>query len=190
MLRVIITVIVFAIGAASQDAPSKGWEKADKQDPLRGTQYVQYSLEGEYLTPPRNAAAGTTPSIILRCTPGRYAHGLAHGKLLDGYIFVGGVVDAHVGSDASIRTTVEYRLDDGKLQTYYWNHSTDYSSLFFSDIDLGHMLAHKENTNPQIRKIVLGVPEFLGIEVVMQFDMPDASEVGDTCGVIWHKRDR
>lgn len=186
-----VLLALIAVSLIAQDAPQKPWAKSDKQDPLRGTQFVQYSLEGKYLTPPRNAAADTTPSIILRCTPGRFVHGRAHGKFLEGYIFVGGVVDAHV-ADASVRTTVQFRLDDGKLQASNWSHSTDYSSLFFGDTDLntlmyGHFMPHKENTNPQVRKVVLGVPEFLGGEVVMQFDMPDASEVADTCGVIWHK---
>jgi hypothetical protein len=192
MRHFFLTVIFFSVGVAAQDVPSKTWVKVDKQDPLRGTQFVQYSLNGKFLTPPRNATADATPTIILRCIPGKFAHGRAHGKLMDGYIFVGGVVDTQVGHDASVRTTVQFRLDDGKLQNAKWSHSTDYSSIFFEDIDLdtllyGHWMPHKENTNPQVRKIVLGVPEFLGSEVVMQFDMPDAGEVGDACGVIWHK---
>jgi hypothetical protein len=192
MRHIFVAIIFSAIGLAAQDAPSKAWTKVEKQDPLRGTQFVQYSLDGKYLTPPRKASPAIPPAIVLRCVPGSYAHGRARGKLLAGYIFVGGVVDTNVGN-ASTGTTVEFRLDDGKLQTYSWSHSTDFSSLFFGDMDLdillyGHFLPHKENTNPQVRKVVLGVPEFLGGEVVMQFDMPDSSEVGDSCGVIWHKR--
>jgi hypothetical protein len=38
-----------------------------------------------------------------------------------------------------------------------------------------------------VRKVVIGVPQYLGSEVVMQFDMPDATDVAETCGVIWHK---
>ncbi len=35
--------------------------------------------------------------------------------------------------------------------------------------------------------MVIGVSEYLGGEIVMQFDMPDASEVAEACGVILHK---
>ena len=119
MRHLFAALIAFlAVGLLAQDAPSKAWAKVDKQDPLRGTQFVQYSLEGKYLTPPQNATAGIAPTIILQCVPGSYASGRARGKLLKGYIFVGGVIDTHVGNDASVHTTVEFRLDDGKLQTY------------------------------------------------------------------------
>lgn len=192
MHRTFIAIILLATGVAAQDAAAKAWNKTEKQDPLRGTQFVQYSLDGKFLTPPRNASEGIPPAIVLRCVPGSYAHGRERGKLLAGYIFVSGVVDSNAGN-ARTDTKVEFRLDDGKLQSSSRSHSTDFSSLFFSDIDLntllyGHFMPHKENTNPQVRKIVLGVPEFLGGEVVMQFDMPDSSEVGDVCGVVWHKR--
>jgi len=35
--------------------------------------------------------------------------------------------------------------------------------------------------------VVIGVSEYLGGEVVMQFDMPDATEVAEGCGIVLHK---
>ena len=35
---------------------------------------------------------------------------------------------------------------------------------------------------------MLGVPEYLGVQIQMQFDLPDSTEVADACGVILHKR--
>ena len=186
VIGIVSTAVLGISGAASQT-----WTKTDKADPLRGTQFIQYSLDGKYLTAPRNAPSNATPTVIVRCVPGSHSRGHLRGKFIEGYIFVGGVVDSHVSADASTSTTVEFRLDDGKLQPASWSHSTDFSSLFFSDIDFdnllyGHLLRHKENKGQQVRKVVLGVPEFLGGEVVMQFDMPEAAEVADACGVIWH----
>jgi len=158
---------------------------------------MQYSLEGKFLTSPQNATPNTHPVIIAQCTPGDFNHHTAHGKLLKAYIFVGGVLDSHVASDSGSRVTVQFRLDDGKLQTDYWTASTNFSALFFNPyfpeggfatMLYGHMLPHKENTSPPVKKIVLGVPEYLGGEVVMQFDMPDPTEVADACGEIKHKR--
>jgi hypothetical protein len=170
----------------SQSQPS--WSREEKSDPLRGTHFVQFSLEGRYLAAPRHAPPSATPAMIARCIPGSYNHGHSKGKFLNGYIFVDGVVDT--GQAGSVH--VQYRLDDGKLQSDVWSHSTDFSSVFFSAVDFnnllyGHLLAHKEGTNPQIRKAVVGLEEFLGAEIVVQFDMPDATEVAETCGVIWQK---
>ena len=52
----------------------------------------------------------------------------------------------------------------------------------------GHFMPHKEGTpNPQTRKLVVGMEEFLGSEVVVRFDLPEYSDVLEACGVIWHK---
>ena len=177
------------------------WIRADKTDPLRGTQFSEFTLDGKYLTAPRKVEPNAVPAMVVRCQSGTFNHKHAHGKFMEGFIFVGSVVDTHVSYNSSLLVSVQYRLDDGKLQSDSWRHSTDYSSLFFggekiivdtgstifNNLLYGHLLPHKENTNPQVRKIVLGVPEYLGGEVVMQFDMPDATEVADTCGVLWHK---
>jgi hypothetical protein len=48
-------------------------------------------------------------------------------------------------------------------------------------------MPHKENTSPPVRKVIIGFDEYLGGEVVMQFEMPDPTEIADACGVIWHK---
>ena len=190
---------ITAPAATAQDTAR--WVRVDKSDPLRGNQFSQFSLEGKYLTPPRDATPNATPTIVVRCQAGSFNHGHLHGKFLEGYIFVGAVVDARVSEDLNVRVPVEYRLDDGKLQSDEWSHSTDYSSIFFggecslcgngsvdfNNLLYGHLLPHKENTGPQVHKVVIGVPQYLGSEVVMQFDMPDATDVAETCGVTWHK---
>lgn len=195
----LVAAMVSTLSATGQDAAK--WVSNDKSDPLRGNQYSQFSLDGKYLTPPRNAPPTATPAIVVRCQPGSFNRGHVHGKFLEGYIFVGSVVDTRVSYDSNVRVPVQYRLDDGKLQSAYWSHSTDYSSIFFggecafcgngsedfNNLLYGHLLPHKENTSPQVHKVVIGVPQYLGSEVVMQFDMPDATDVAEACGVIWHK---
>lgn len=187
-LSVLLLLVSFAAGLFAQTA---GWVKEDRTDPLRDTKYVQFMLNGTFLTPPRTAKADAKPSIILQCIPGSFTRGHLHGKLLKGYVYVGTVIDTQMDSSGtSVRA--KYRLDDGKLQDAPWSHSTDYSSVFFGDIDLntllyGHFMPHKENTSAPVKKVVIGFDEYLGGEIVMQFDMPDPTEVADTCGVIWHK---
>jgi hypothetical protein len=66
--------------------------------------------------------------------------------------------------------------------------------VFLSDVDLnnllyGHLMPHKEWTNsPQVRKIILGVSEYLAAQIQIEFDLPESTEVADACGVIEHKR--
>jgi hypothetical protein len=46
----------------------------------------------------------------------------------------------------------------------------------------GHTITHKTGLNPQVRKVVIGVQEHLAGQIVMQFDMPYATQVGAACG--------
>lgn len=141
----VLAVIAVALGATAQDAAK--WQREEKSDPLRGTQFTQFSLQGKYLTAPRNAAPNATPAIVARCQSGTFNHGHARGKFLEGYIFVGSVVDASVSNGANVVVPVQFRLDDGKLQPAFWNHSSDYSSIFF-----GHECDLWGQHNPGFRK--------------------------------------
>jgi hypothetical protein len=71
--------------------------------------------------------------------------------------------------------------------------STDFGGAFFTYVDLnnllyGHMLPHKEGSNPPVKKVVIAASEYLGPQVVARFDMPDSVTVVDTCGVIDHTK--
>jgi hypothetical protein len=193
-IEAIVAFLLFAAPAFSQE-----WKKEEKTDPLRGNHYVQLSLDGKYLTPPQNASKDAIPTMVVKCVPGPHNSGKIHarGKFLEGYVHVGGVVDSNVSTGGDVHD--QFRLDKGKLQNAYWSHSTNYAAIFFhysigsgweefANLLYGHRDYHKENSNPQVRKVVIGVPEFLGTEVVMQFDMPDATEVADACGVISYKQ--
>lgn len=55
-------------------------------------------------------------------------------------------------------------------------------------VQCGHVMAHKEGTGAPTRKVVIATDEFVGGEIVMQFDMPDPESVAEACGVVVHKR--
>jgi len=167
------------------------WQRVDKSDPLRGTSYSQFALDGKFLTPPK-VATSDTPFFIVKCIPGghkKVGGGYINGKLMDAYITVHGVVDrtprGHV--------VVQYRLDDGKMHTEDWNIGSDGTAIFPPEIELntvlyGHFTKHKEGTNPPTRKLVIGVDEYMGSEIVMQFDLPDPTEMADACGLLIRKQ--
>jgi hypothetical protein len=174
--RIILVVSCLATAHAQE------WRATPKSDPLTGRSYIQYELDGKFLTPPAHSD-GKPPYISLRCDPSPN-HSRISGKLLDGFIVVNTVIDIKNGSE----TTVQYRLDDGKLQTAYdASNSTDFQAIHIEGLMLnnllwGHNLFHKPGTGDQVHKVVIGAQEHLAGKVVMQFDMPDAQQVGAACG--------
>jgi hypothetical protein len=197
--------VFFATVAPGQTPPPTEtppqWHREQKTDPAGGASFTQFSLVGKFLTPPQNSS-NTTPTMFARCVPGGNHPRHANGKFIAGYIWVGTRINYDVSESGTSFVPVEFRLDDGKLQSERWGRSADPSAVFladptcpsceggyevFANLLYGHRGFHKQNSNPQVRKIVIGVDEFLGSEVVMQFDLPDATEVAEACGIIWHK---
>jgi hypothetical protein len=178
-------IVPVALLLLASTAFPQEWEKEEKTDQLRGTHFFQFSLKGKYLTPPGNTDTDSVPLMVVRCALERSRMA----KFLEGYIDFGKRRGASmIGSER-----VEYRLDDGRLQLRDWAYSTDFAGLFFPYFEFcnllfGHQLPHKPDTNPQVAKIVIGVQEQGAGEVVMQFMMPDATAVGDACGVIVNKK--
>jgi hypothetical protein len=182
-----IVGLFFFVFQAGQEGNIPSWQRQEKSDPLRKLEYSQFVLEGKYLIPPR-AKAPAPPTLVARCQAGNSNFGHAHGKFLKGYLSVDAVLDFHAGG-----VPVSLRLDEGKVQSAHWTQSTDGSGAFFESVEFnnllyGHMLPHKEGTNPPVRKVIIGVPEYLGAEVQVEFAMPDSSDVAETCGVLWHKK--
>lgn len=122
--------------------------------------------------------------ISLRCDPSP-RHSRLSGRFISGFIIVNTVIDLKNG-DAS---TVQYRLDDGKLQDagLMIGNSTDFQAisldnLFVNNMLWGHIIPHKPGTGRQVHKLVIGVQEHLGGQIVMEFDLPDSREVAAACG--------
>ncbi len=179
------------------------WVRSNIEDDLRKTSFSQFVLRGKYLKAPRDQNPDALPSLIIRCsakphTLGR--HWFMNGSFLAGYLVPGAVVDSQVVIREGLFSTsfpvvvpVMFRLDEGKLQTENWRTSTDHAAAFFGSdtfntLLYGHFLQHKENTNEQVRKIVIGLDEAFAGEIQVQFDMPDATEVAEACGVVMHKK--
>jgi hypothetical protein len=166
-----------AIQSAAQE-----WQSTAKTDPLTGQSSTLYVLAGKFITPPARGN-GEPPLISLRCDPSPN-HSRISGKLIDGFIVVNAIIDLKNGDTS----TVQYRLDNGKLQSAYdASYSTDYQAihingLLLNNIIWGHNLFHKPGSSPQVRKFVIGVQEHLGSQIVMQFDIADAQIVAAACG--------
>lgn len=184
-------ILVLAAPLLSLPSCAQTWEKLDKKDAFTGNSYIQYSLTGKFLTPPRDGAVDA-PRIVLECLPGEKKFSgkwYSAGQFIKGYIAVGAILN-----DTTNGVAVSYRRDDGKPQSAFWSISTDRNGLFPSGFQLnnilyGHDLIHKVNTTPPVKKLVLMADEYLGVGIVMQFDMTGIDDIAGGCGLaIYEKR--
>ena len=184
MKALLFVVLLVSAARSFSQLPLPRWDHTQHTYQLTGVTVEEFKLDGKYLTPPKDAEQNESPSIIIRCIADPHAnHGRARGKFVQGYIYIGAILDGD---------GMAYRRDDGKLQTVAIDHSSDLKAAFFGQFDLnnllyGHMLPHKENTGPQTRKLIIGLGEYLGGDVVSEFQLPDSTELAETCGAIWHK---
>jgi len=192
--RLIFTIVQVATLGFPLFAQSAAWQQSDVKDPFRGTAFLQFKLVGKFLTPPKHAESD--PALVVHCLPGKRMR-VFNGRFLNGYVVIGTVLDSTVvereglltGTTFATAIPVQYRLDDGKIQAEQWSPSTDHSAAFFPGPTLynllyGHFSPHKEQSSPPVRKIVVAMDEYLGGEIVMQFDMPDPTQLADVCGVL------
>ncbi|MGH9466867.1 MAG: hypothetical protein ACRD1Y_05885 [Terriglobales bacterium] len=105
-----------------------------------------------------------------------------------------------IGAEDDGAVTMEFRLDNRKIQTQTFARSTDYSAVFlneqeFDNLLFGHIVPHKTHSSPPVHALIAGVDELDGAEVEMEWRMPDPTAVGNACGAIvypWtsHKKRR
>ncbi len=62
-------LLALALAVLAPSLCAQGWVKAEKTDAFTGNSYIQYTLTGRFLTPPREGAQ-TQPRMILQCFPG------------------------------------------------------------------------------------------------------------------------
>lgn len=154
--------ILPAVAQQSKTEATAQWQYVKKDDPLHAKVRDQFVLEGVYLTPPR--LPGQTPSIVVECSGG---------KVEQNYFNTGAVV-VHRDQSQHGMLLIEGRIDGKKNDFLTTGISTDGQSVFFTRIDLKDVLAAKQ--------IIIGVYEYLGAQVVIQFNMPDSSPVMEKCG--------
>ncbi len=172
MIKIAIGLLLTASALAQEPA---GWRYVKVGDPLHAKVHDKLVLDGKYLTPPRTAVQGFAPSIVVSCSDG---------KLENTYINVGAVI-VSAGVPALFDTStmianmrlIEARLDGKKVKVISDPRgvSTDHTAVFL--LNTGKQLKNILNAH----QVILGVDEYLGSQVIMQFDMPDPSPVVTTC---------
>jgi hypothetical protein len=197
-LAIILVVLTLSSASPGQEASpgaSAEWKYSKQDDPLHGTSFDQFVLEGKYLIPPSQTKR-EEPSLVAQCSDG---------KLRKGFLIVGAVLQHAEDSRGVARSLkgrtqahVEMRWDEKKKpDNGWWEISNDGQGLFFDRQELvklmtGKLLGHPSETSSLVHRLFLGVTEAFGNQVVMQFDMPkDPTEIVQTCGLEWgNKRKR
>jgi hypothetical protein len=185
--------LAFLAVAAAQQAPV--WASNPVKDAFRGTEYTQFSLAGKFVTAPLHASSNN-PVLMLDCIPGAEGSGKHGGVLAGAFLYPGhSVADDHGSHSKNGRIRTEYRLDDGKVHAEFLDPSTDFKAVSLKAPRCGNCVlddwfygdAHKDASSSQVRKIVLNLSEFKGGNVVIQFDLPDITQVASACGLKNHK---
>jgi hypothetical protein len=138
------------------------WQYVREDDPLHAMVHDRFILEGVYLTPPRLPTK--PPSLVVECSGG---------KVEQNY-FNTGVVVVHRDQSQHGMLLLEERIDNKKSVVLTTGVGTDGLSVFFTRVDLKDILSAKH--------VIVGVYEYMGGQVVMQFDIPDPSPVLEKCG--------
>ena len=158
-----------AVPAAARDSVQQqspaNWRSVKDDDPLHNKMYDMVVLDGKYLTPPRTVAPGFVPCIVVKCS---------NGKVEQNYIVVGTVVTLKGRGQPIFADLLDSRVDGKKGAIAATGAATDGTGVFFTRVDLNNILKAHE--------VMVGVHEYLGAQVVMQFDMPDPAPVYAACG--------
>jgi hypothetical protein len=160
-------VVVLFLGVALTAASQPQWKYSKEDDPLHAKVHDRFTLEGTYLTPP-SVSTGGTPSIVVVC---------ATGKVEQNYFNVGAVVDHHASPGPNSYPNIvglEARVDGKAYGIHADNISTDGRAVYFIRGDLKSILWAKQ--------VIVGMNEYMGPQVVMQFGIPSPAAVMEKCG--------
>jgi hypothetical protein len=183
LLLLALATSMVPLFAQEQSRASHGWQRAEKQDPARGIPATQFTLTGRYLDPPRGNVQGP-PSIVLSCVPPKKAG--AEGRFLNGYVQAGTPLKVEFVEPSEIHGTsyfqdiaVEYHVDNEKPQNVNWSARSDKTSVALD----------KEAARKILRghEVALSMEEPFESKVVLHFDIPDSTDVLNTCGIREHK---
>jgi hypothetical protein len=167
---------------AQQPASANAWLQSQKSDTAHTYAYQRFTLAGKFLTPPHDQAANP-PALAVDCIPGKGSH--PKGKYLAANLLVGSTLKIIYVEPEEIRGTsyfpkvvVRYHADDAKDKEEKWSAGADKTSVAIPKDSLKELLrAHSVSVN---------MDDDHGSQVAIQFDMPDATLIEQSCNVDEH----
>jgi hypothetical protein len=175
--------IGFAQQPPQQPLSAHAWQQSQNSDAARTYTYQRFTLVGKFLTPPHDQAANR-PALAVDCIPGGGSH-QSKGKFLAANLLVGSTLKILYVEPEEIRgmsyypkVAVRYRADDAKDKEDKWSAGGDKTSASIPKDALKEFL--------RAHTVAIGVDDDRGTQVAMQFDMPDAALVEQSCNVDEH----
>src|SRR5580704_15036184 len=158
------------------------WRQTQRTDPVRG-EYTRYSVAGKFIKSPPGDESGR-PLLVVDCGAYNRSH---KSKFFRGILVVGDPLKIDWVEPEEIhgisyfpKVDAVYRLNDANEEKEEWTPSTDKTSASFSKGSLEKML--------RAHTIEITAQDQSGAPVVVQFEMPDSTLLGQGCGVDQHKR--
>jgi hypothetical protein len=175
--------IGFAQQPPQQPLSAHAWQQSQNSDAAHTYTFQRFTLAGKFLTPPHDPVANR-PAVAVDCIPGR---GSDHpkGKFLAANLLVGTNLKIVYVEPEEIRgmsyypkVAVRYRADDAKDKEDKWSAGGDKTSASIPKDALKEFL--------RAHTVAIGVDDDRGTQVAMQFEMPDAALVEQSCNVDEH----
>jgi hypothetical protein len=185
LLFVPLALASFAFRATGpqQQSPLQTWKQTEKTDAFRG-KYTRFTLVGKFLKSPKGDDASKRPAVVVDCSPDNRSH---KSKFWRGNLVVGDPLKIEWVEPEQIevmsyypKVAVVYRLNDGKQDKENWTPGTNKTSASFPKSSFEKIL--------RAQTLELNAEDNLGLQVVMQFDMPDPTPVEQTCDVDVHNK--
>jgi hypothetical protein len=184
LLLVPLALASFGLSAlAPQQSPSAHvWRQSQKADTFRGFTYTQFTLTGKFTRSPQSQDdVSNRPALVVDCIPGKGTH-RPKGKFLAGNLLVGTTLKIEYiepqeihGTSYLQKVSVRYRTDDAKEEEEKWSPGADKTSASVPKAVLKKIL--------RAHAVEITATDDRGAQLVMQFDMPDATPVEDGCNV-------
>ena len=174
----VLASLAFSMTSPQQQSPPQGWKQTQRTDTVRGA-YTRFTLVGKFLKSPQGDDASNRPAMIVDCSTYNRSH---RSKFWRGSLVVGDPLKIEWVEPEQIevmsyypKVAVVYRLNDGKEQKEDWTPGTAKTSASFPKSSFEKIL--------RAQTLELTADDNHGSQVVMQFDLPDPTQVERTCDV-------
>jgi hypothetical protein len=186
--------LAFAQPAVQQPPPANAWLQTQKSDNAHTYTYARFTLVGKFLTPPHDQAPNR-PAMAVDCIPGR-GSGHPKSKFLAANLLVGTNLKIVYVEPEEIRgmsyypeVAIRYRADDASDKDGKWFLSGDRTGADKTvGADKTSVAIPKEPLKQFLRAhtVSINVQDDRGSQVAIQFDIPDATLVEQSCNVDEH----
>ena len=176
----------FSSIAQQQSTSAHVWRQSQKTDTFRAFTYTQFTLTGKFARSPQaQDDVSNRPALVVDCIPakGTQRH---KSKFLAGNLLVGTTLKIEYiepeeihGTSYLQKVSVRYRMDDAKEEEEKWSPGADKTSVSVPKSALKKIL--------RAHAVEITASDDRGAQLLMQFDMPDATPVEDGCNVDEHK---